>query len=525
MFFWGMCRYRVFIDATHASEDTEMALEVFTRDVLDKRTMIKNYRQRTQIEAMFTYKCEDVRRVKIPMRRIMESTMFLPKAMGPSLVAVYVAIGARNVLYGNLQLGLFLATINVFRHLCDAFAEFFQLSMDICGTFPYFINLIKLFNLKSELPEVRTHDLKKANMTMTRRAEVSQKASSSLPRVDLLDIELSNLSFGYDGEDKLFKNLNFSCPQGKICAVQGRTGSGRKTVLELLSENRLPQEGVLFVPSHLKIIYVSTETTFLNLSVWKNLTFGNWKGTDPFRAEKILQYFGRDKLIRLCQSELTEEKASLYKFKKPMSEEAVLKEANEESSNSTGADTIMKLRESEKADVHIMRALLLNPEVLVMHRPFAHFHAYVDFQHVEQAMIGHRNDRGFMLPQHQKHVRRPRTVFYTADAPWMLNFADLVWHLPHKPGGECRQYCPEVKAVVKDNFFEKSIPPSDFVQKSTSPSDFLGTSEAASEEQNAAKPDSWMSLGSQTQEKQEFAYHRNHPRTMCRLDSWLPQLW
>jgi hypothetical protein len=48
-------------------------------------------------------KSEDVKRLKVPMRKVVANTMFVPKAIGPVLVAIYTAIGARLVLAGKSQ--------------------------------------------------------------------------------------------------------------------------------------------------------------------------------------------------------------------------------------------------------------------------------------------------------------------------------------------------------------------------------------------------------------------------------------
>lgn len=50
------------------------------------------------------------------------------------------------------------------------------------------------------------------------------------------DIEFKNLSFSYTPEKEILKNLNFSIKQGEILAIVGSTGSGKSTIINLLSK-------------------------------------------------------------------------------------------------------------------------------------------------------------------------------------------------------------------------------------------------------------------------------------------------
>merc|ERR1712139_707846 len=119
-----------------------------------------------------------------------------------------------------------------------------------------------------------------------------------------------------------------------------------------------------------------------------------------------------------------------------------------------------KLRATQKAHIHLARAFIMNPEVMVLHRPFMYFpkshgrdskkglftgHASANqvpqlaYEHLMDAIVEHRDNRGFKMPQETFLDRRPRTVFYTPDTEDEGRLADYSWLLPDSPDGTVTQ--------------------------------------------------------------------------------------
>jgi len=60
-------------------------------------------------------------------------------------------------------------------------------------------------------------------------------------------LELQNVSYTYDGREKVLDGLNYGFEKGKVYAIVGRSGSGKTTLLSLLSGLASPSEGnILF---------------------------------------------------------------------------------------------------------------------------------------------------------------------------------------------------------------------------------------------------------------------------------------
>jgi hypothetical protein len=98
--------------------------------------------------------------------------------------------------------------------------------------------------------------------------------------------------------------------------------------------------------------------------------------------------------------------------------------------------------EAHQALVHLIRGFVMNPEVMLMHRPFVHFHDEEIQNRMEIAMLQQRDNRGFLMPEESVWARRPRTLFMSIDdEDRHESMADLVWHLPEF-GAKAKQYVP-----------------------------------------------------------------------------------
>lgn len=60
-------------------------------------------------------------------------------------------------------------------------------------------------------------------------------------------VEFKNVSFAYDERDLILNNLSFKINAGDHCALQGRTGSGKSTLVKLLLKLYEPQSGEILL--------------------------------------------------------------------------------------------------------------------------------------------------------------------------------------------------------------------------------------------------------------------------------------
>ena len=75
-----------------------------------------------------------------------------------------------------------------------------------------------------------------------------KKDEDKKPDIDAInDIELKNLSFQYDEDSKILKNINLSMKRGDSVAIVGENGAGKTTFINLLTGLYRPTSGEIFV--------------------------------------------------------------------------------------------------------------------------------------------------------------------------------------------------------------------------------------------------------------------------------------
>ena len=64
------------------------------------------------------------------------------------------------------------------------------------------------------------------------------------------EVEFKNVSFHYEDDEPVIRNLSFTIPQGQTVALVGTTGGGKTTIVNLLCRFYEPTEGVIRIGDH-----------------------------------------------------------------------------------------------------------------------------------------------------------------------------------------------------------------------------------------------------------------------------------
>ena len=173
--------------------------------------------------------------------------------------------------------------------------------------------------------------------------------------VDKLPIRVKDLSFSY-GDEVVFDKVNFDIEQGTLVVVTGKRSQGKYTLLQILGQVQVPPRqggGVCFVPSHLRILHIAPQLYFLNSTLRYNLFFGVIDSAD---ALMDLKPAVEERAYEICRKLSLPE--HLFDALKTNSELE-----------------IATLPRSDRALLSLARALIANPEVLVIHTPGIFFGA------------------------------------------------------------------------------------------------------------------------------------------------------
>jgi len=431
---------------------------------------------------MFRKQVMQMRTAAVPLHVVENNNTYATKWMGPLFIGLYISISSQSVLSGDTHLGYFLSVIGILDTMSNLFQSFFDEYQRIEEVFDPLVSLTLYFNLSTELPTVQEANKNEwLWMKVQRDALLRSHNAAKSPHQDMIPIVLQNFGFSYDKYWHL-RNASRAVAQGNLIAITGAHGSGRCTLLKMLAKVIFPQEGHVFCPSHLRTLFVSLEPVILtDITLWDNLTLGCPLDIDPFVVEDILtkmgmtrvlhalRYFGghgtlphgtsslehgtpgklwahgrehtdghkhHDHIGETPREEMNPLLRGPHLFRRGTSWQALLAEDDfpdrehsklVESRQKDLGVWFQKLNYTDKVKIHLARAFIMNPEIMLLHRPLLHFSDETS-RLVLTLILEHLNSRGLCLPTEGPR-RRPRTVFYSTDFDWQASAADVVWHL------------------------------------------------------------------------------------------------
>jgi ATP-binding cassette subfamily B protein/subfamily B ATP-binding cassette protein MsbA len=104
-------------------------------------------------------------------------------------------------------------------------------------------------------------------------------------------IEFRNISFSYDGIQRVLEDVNLTVARGDHLAIVGPNGGGKSTIVNLLCRFYDPQQGEVLIDGtslrdfslkelRNRIALVTQQTELFNESILHNIRYGRWDATD-----------------------------------------------------------------------------------------------------------------------------------------------------------------------------------------------------------------------------------------------------
>lgn len=417
--------YRKNVLVNEEVSDMQAEMMEVVQETNQKYRLIADYYMRPQMQDTLAGGIDNLNKATIPLKVSEVTNNYYPGWISAVLVAGYVSIGGEGVLQGSIQIGAFLATINAVKDAGDSFKDIFTALLDVGKAIGPVQKVTELLNLPTNLMNMKATNVKLRDMTRDERQPEKLKrlreTSGQRFGTDAIHIQMKEVSFEYENPNgtkvPVFKNINLSVPQGLCVAIVGSARGGKSTFMKLLGQVLTPTSGIFFVPSYLRILHVSDVPMTLSTSLWNNFAIGKvyWRDWD-FETDRILRICKRLGFNSRFLNNLEESKD---RFVAGVEDERDL-------------EWQRKLSASDRNLITIARALIYNPEVLVMNRPTAQLSestAAKVFDLIQEFV----SNRGVELPPKDAPKRRPRSAFVSFVRMSGVRIADRIWSIE---GGE-----------------------------------------------------------------------------------------
>jgi ABC-type bacteriocin/lantibiotic exporter with double-glycine peptidase domain len=178
---------------------------------------------------------------------------------------------------------IFVGTIFVLKNIFDyenalIIETLALLALCLLRSFPSFSKILSGFQeLNSRIPSVEV-----ISQQLSEKDNLKFLNNSKLKIEKFNSINLSNISFRYDKNDEyILKDLNLSFSRGNIIGFFGKTGSGKSTLINIISGLIKPSIGKIFVnQKHIERVphnyfsYVPQKPLIINDTIKSNIAFG-----------------------------------------------------------------------------------------------------------------------------------------------------------------------------------------------------------------------------------------------------------
>lgn len=405
-------RYNATVSLTEAYSKTEAAVvDSVQKSCVNYRT-IRDYYVRPDVREYTLDKIKKQADATLPLNLRKLNADRFPVALSTILLALYIPLGGKAVFDDTIEIGAFLATLNILQAAGESYSAILSSLLDMTSAIAPMSAITELMNM--EIFPLERKPLNRQGRQTTKEERIWTEATN-LFGSDLIPVKLQNVSFRYPGSEKdVFSDVTMSVPQGKMIALVGPPHGGKSTILKLLGQVLQPTAGEVFVPSYLRLLHVSRHfSNLLDGGLWKNLTLG-CQATWIDRKSEV------ERVIRICKR---------IGFQKPLLD--ILEEGKQtflEDSGRESEPSLVQLSLTDRVLINVARGLIYDPNIMVLNRPTVELSPALA-KRVGKILREFVDERGFEIPDNSPSKRRPRTVFASYLRKEDTELVDVFWRV------------------------------------------------------------------------------------------------
>ena len=219
------------------------------QETIELQQEISSFNQADKVKKNLYKKMEESERIHLNVEIVPMLAVGISSSLSYISLAVVLAVGIQLLIHNEISLlyliGYLIGAIKV--------KELFDVSREGMTEMSYIEPAI-----------VRIKEIKNAALQEGKDTDLSS-----------YDIEFKNVSFAYNKDVKVLKDVSFTAKQGEVTALVGISGSGKTSVLRLISRLYDYDTGSILIDGK-DIKNISTESLFKNVSiVFQDVTLFN----------------------------------------------------------------------------------------------------------------------------------------------------------------------------------------------------------------------------------------------------------
>lgn len=241
-------------------------------------------------------------------RKSVLRSVFFSALFGPTMFILgYIAVGANLYFGGDLVLkGL--VTVSTLYLFIDYSIKFFdpvmQLAMILSNFQQAQASAERIITLIETEPEVYDSPevIEKYGDLFNHKKENFESING--------DIEFKNVTFKYNNGETVLKNFNLKIKAGSSVALVGHTGSGKSTIINLISRFYEPKEGEILIDGtnykdrsiswlHSNLGYVLQSPQLFSGTIKENIRYGKLDATDEEVINAAKMVNAHDFIVKL----------------------------------------------------------------------------------------------------------------------------------------------------------------------------------------------------------------------------------